>query len=251
MRVYYYSGRKSAMAEREEKGTGKRRTRRWITLGVTGGLILLILVAALALAAQLFGGEREFPVEPLQPRDYTLLSRIMGRVLQEIRTGSPKESELVLTPADVNSLLRIAANGATLKAMMGGGGSANRTTPQSLRYENGGFRIIAPVRTGLTWLRGGVIMVDMSVRPEKDGDKLTVDIPRLETGSLTPPGFLTERMRDHSLAKLRNREEYRRFDRCVRSFRIDEKNRLHLVYRPAELRKLLPAETRRLLGIGD
>lgn len=84
-------------------------------------------------------------------------------------------------------------------------------------------------------------MVDMSVRPEKDGDELTLDISRIKAGSIALPGFLVDRMRSQSLEEARNLEEYRLFDRCVKSLRIDEGNNLRIVYRPAELLKLMPS----------
>ena len=124
--------------------------------------------------------------------------------------------------------------------MFGGGSGGGKTKNYDARFENGRFEILSPVRTGLTWLRGGVIMVDMSVRPEKDGDELTLDISRIKAGSIALPGFLVDRMRRQSLEEARNLEEYRLFDRCVKSLRIDEENNLRIVYRPAELLKLMP-----------
>ena len=125
--------------------------------------------------------------------------------------------------------------------MFGGGSGGGKTKNYDARFENGRFEILSPVRTGLTWLRGGVIMVDLSVRPEKDGDELTLDISRIKAGSITLPGFLVDRMRRQSLEEARNLEEYRLFDRCVKSLRIDEENNLRIVYRPAELLKLMPS----------
>lgn len=49
-------------------------------------------------------------------------------------------------------------------------------------------------------------------------------------------------MRRQSLEEARNLEEYRLFDRCVKSLRVDEENNLRIVYRPAELLKLMPSK---------
>ena len=172
----------------------------------------------------------------LRPEDFKLISKLTARFSNEFLNGKPEESELVLTPGEIASLIRVSDNGALLR-MFGGGSGGGKTKNYDARFENGRFEILSPVRT---WLRGGVIMVDMSVRPEKDGDELTLDISRIKAGSIALPGFLVDRMRRQSLEEARNLEEYRLFDRCVKSLRIDEENNLRIVYRPAELLKLMP-----------
>lgn len=228
------------------KKTKRKRTWLWIV----GGLLLLVIAVALTVTALLFGGGREFPVDPLRPEDYALVGKLTGRLLIELRTGKPAESELVLTPGEVESVLRLADNGASLGAMPKGS-LPGKTKRHSFRYENGRFELVAPVETGAGWLWGGVIVVDTSVRPEKDDDSFTLDISRFKAGSITLPDFIVKRMRKQSLEELRNRKEYRQFDRCVKSIRIDGENNLHLVYRPVELLKLLPEESRRILLPGS
>lgn len=233
--------------EKTEKNA-KKRKRLWIVSGVAAGALLLLLGGALLFAAHLFGRGPEFPVEPLRPADYALAGKLTARLLNEIRAGKSGESELALSPAEVASILRIADNGASVQAMLKGGGSgANKTKPHDVRFENGRFEILVPVQTGLTWLWGGIIMVDLSVRPEKDDDKLSLDISRMRAGSFAVPGFLVEKTRRQSLDGIRDRREYREFDRCVKSVRVDDSGNFRIVYRPAEIDKLLPEETRRML----
>ena len=224
--------------KREPFVTCKKRL--WIILLPVLGVFAALFVAAFWIAALLFGGEPQLPVEPLRPEDFKLISKLTARFSNEFLNGKPEESELVLTPGEIASLIRVSDNGALLR-MFGGGSGGGKTKNYDARFENGRFEILSPVRTGLTWLRGGVIMVDMSVRPEKDGDELTLDISRIKAGSITLPGFLVDRMRRQSLEEARNLEEYRLFDRCVKSLRIDEGNNLLIVYRPAELLKLMPS----------
>ncbi len=228
------------------KKAKQKRKWPWIAGGIFGGLILLGLVAALIVSSLLFGGGREFPIDPLRPEDYALVGKLTGRLLTELRTGRPVESELVLTPKEVDSLLRLADNGVSLGTMPKGA-APGTTKQQNLRYENGRFEIVAPVQTGQEWLWGGVIVVDTSVRPEKEDESFTLDISRVKAGSITLPDFIVERMRKQSLENLRSQKEYQQFDRCVKSIRIDDENNLHVVYRPVELLKLLPEESRRIL----
>ena len=238
----------NAAVEKMGKSTKKRKRLR-IAVGVAAGVLLLLLGAALIFAANLFGRGPEFPVEPLRTEDYALAGKLTMRLLNEIRTGRPEESELVLSPAEIASLLRIAGNGASIQSMLKGRGNsgANRTRPHDIRFKDGRFEILVPVETGFTWLWGGVIMIDMSVRPEKDDDRLALDISRMRAGSLAVPRFLVEKARRRSLDGIRQRREYREFDRCVKSIRVDDANNLRIVYRPAEIDNLLPEETRRIL----
>lgn len=210
------------MAKKTETD-GKRKKRLWIILLPVFGVLAALFVAAFWIAALLFGGEPQLPVEPLRPEDFKLISKLTARFSNEFLNGKPEESELVLSPGEIASLIRVSDNGALLM-MFGGGSGGGKTKNYDARFENGRFEILSPVRTGLTWLRGGVIMVDMSVRPEKDGDELTLDISRIRAGSITLPGFLVDRMRRQSLEEARNLEEYRLFDRCVKSLRVDEEN---------------------------
>lgn len=235
------------MKNKVEKAQGKHRWL-WILLWVAGGLFLLALGAALLIASLLFGKGTEFPVEPLRQEDYALAGKLTGKLLNEIRAGKPQEVELVLSPAEVASLLRIADNGATVQTLLKGESPGkNRTKPHNIRFENGRFEIVAPVETGLGWLWGGIITVDMSVRPEKTEDGLRLDIFRMRAGALSVPDSIVENMRGKSLDEVKKREEYREFDRCVKSVRVDDGHNLRIVYRPAEIDRLLPAETRRLL----
>lgn len=168
------------MAKKTETD-GKRKKRLWIILLPVFGVLAALFVAAFWIAALLFGGEPQLPVEPLRPEDFKLISKLTARFSNEFLNGKPEESELVLSPGEIASLIRVSDNGALLM-MFGGGSGGGKTKNYDARFENGRFEILSPVRTGLTWLRGGVIMVDMSVRPEKDGDELTLDISRIRAG---------------------------------------------------------------------
>lgn len=207
------------------------------------GVILIILAAGIWLAWLLFGNVPQFEIDPLQPKDRELMAKLMGRFANELLggEGAPEESELILSPGEVNSLIRIYDNGIDLRSMFSGKSDKARVKNHNVRYENGRFEILAPVQTNLTWLWSGVIMTDMSVKPEKDGDSLTLDISRARAGSITLPGFLVDRFRENAVTSGQANEDYRKFDRCVKSIRIDDDHNLHIVYRPRELRSLVLA----------
>lgn len=221
--------------------TAKKKKRRllWKILIPVLALLLVVVIAALWFAALLFGGVPQLEVEQLQPEDYLLLNKLAGRFSNELLQGRPNESELILTPGEVNSLIRISDNGIDLRALVSGKRGKAKTKSHNARYENGRFEILSPVQTKLTWLWGGVIMADMSVRPEKEGDKLTLDISRAKAGSITLPNFIVRRIRENAVEAGRSHKDFRKFNRCVKSIRIDSADNLHIVYYPPELRNVL------------
>lgn len=91
------------------RGTGLwRRKRKRMERGKNGcgsfwlpvlGVFAALFVAAFWIAALLFGGEPQLPVEPLRPEDFKLISKLTARIFKRVPgTGSREESELVLTP---------------------------------------------------------------------------------------------------------------------------------------------------------
>ena len=224
------------------KAQKKKRGIFWKILIVTFGVLLVLFAAGFTVAMLLFGNVPQLETDPLQPEDYQLMNKLAGRLAGELLSGdgAPEESELVLSPGEVNSFVRILDNGVDLRNMLTGKGGGNtRIKNHNIRYENGRFELLVPVKTKLTWLRGGVIMADMSVKPGKDGDNLTLDISRARAGSISLPGFLVDRLRENAVNTGRLDENYRKLDRCIKSVRIDSDHNLHIVYRPRELRKLL------------
>ncbi len=228
----------------EKKQKKKRGFFRKILI-LTSGLLLVILAAGFWFAWLLFGNVPQFEIDPLQPEDYLLINKLMGRFSRELMSGegAPEESELVLSPGEVNSLIRIADNGIDLRKPSASGKTKPGFKNHNARFENGRFEILVPVKTKFTWLRGGVIMADMSVKPEKEGDNLTLDISRARAGSITMPGFLVDRFRENAVTTGRADENYQKFDRCVKSLKIDADHNLHIVYRPRELSRLILSGT--------
>ena len=98
------------MAKKTETD-GKRKKRLWIILLPVLGVFAALFVAAFWIAALLFGGEPQLPVEPLRPEDFKLISKLTARFSNEFLNGKPEESELVLTPGEIASLIRVSDNG--------------------------------------------------------------------------------------------------------------------------------------------
>ena len=79
------------MAKKTETD-GKRKKRLWIILLPVLGVFAALFVAAFWIAALLFGGEPQLPVEPLRSEDFKLISKLTARFSNEFLNGKPEES---------------------------------------------------------------------------------------------------------------------------------------------------------------
>ncbi|MDR0931979.1 MAG: hypothetical protein LBM70_03040 [Victivallales bacterium] len=206
---------------------------------VSAGILLLLSLIAFGVAALLFGKASQFQVEPLNAADSLLITKLMSRFANELQQNKASQSELIFNPKEVNSLIRIANNGVDPSKLFFGRIARIKTQPHRIRYENGKFEIIAPVQTKLTWLWGGVIMVEMSVHPRKVGDDLSAGITRVKWGAIKSPDFMLSKINDKAVARLRAHKDFSKFNRCVKSIQIDSDENLHIVYDPPEIRNTL------------
>ncbi len=226
----------------------KKRKWPWVLLGVVGGLILLVIITILVISSLLFDKAPEFPVDSLRQEDYTLATKLVGRLIGEIRSGRTAESELVLTPAEVASLVRCFDNGMSLQSMLKGESAPQgRTKPVSIRFEDGQFDVIAPCNTQIPILGSKTIVLDLSFRVEKDGSELTLEIPRLQAGAFSATSSIREKVRQEAITEFKKQREYREFDAIIKSIRVDENNALRIIYHPAEIDRLLPNDVRKML----
>ena len=138
-----------------DKAKKKKKGIFWKILIAALGVLLVVLAAGFWFVSLLFGNVPQLEVDPLQPEDYQLMNKLAGRFANELLSGNgaPEESELVLSPGEVNSLIRITDNGVNLRNLFSGKGEKVLFKNHNARYENGRFEILAPVKTRLTWLR--------------------------------------------------------------------------------------------------
>ena len=222
--------KRAAGSAKKEGPGGVPRFLLWFGAGFAGILLCLFLVAAL-----LFRPLPELPPVPLTSDDIAFQNELLMRITKEVFQGKPEESELILTPERLDSLLRIADNGFALTSLF-----LSKPALPPRYYEpalrNGALELTVPVVTPLRWLFGGVIQLAMTVIPEKEGELIDLDFRRFRLGSIPIPTWLVEQIAASELRKRRTTARFRKLDRAVKSLFIDNAGALHILYRPAELR---------------
>ena len=212
----------------EQPGRLKKK-RLLIACAVISGAILLIGIVG---AALFLSPWREIP--PVSPRqeDFLLQNKLFGRFFKEFsdRKNLPERSVLKLTPGEVNSLFRIAAN------------FQNKELPFPVRYyrpafsDKGVFSLTVPLRT---W--AGTVYTDAAFTIVKGPEGLKVTPVLLKVGRLPLPcegdgvaaGFVGSKV-----AEVGKDPNYELFDRAVESISFDGKH-LVVVYRPRKLVSLI------------
>lgn len=211
-----------------------------LLLWIGGGGILLLLVLAGVISYLLFSPLPSFPVPMLEVRDFAVQNRLLGQLMSELWSGRTDDSRIVLTPAETESLLRVAANGALIAGMAKGGDSGDGGNSYEVNYRDGGFDFVVPAYDSeWRWLFGGVLVLRGRVVPHKEGDDLRLEFPHLRLGRISLPPRLVEKAVRDWIAQQKEDKNFRRFNDTVRKIEINARGEVTVGYRPAELRKSL------------
>ena len=230
--------RKTAGTARKAAPVKKKSVKRKAGIGWKGWLLIAfaaLIGLLLILAALIFSPMRDIPPTPPAVEDAALQSRLLARISGEVIKGKPKESELILTPADVASLIRLSDNGFVLTS----GFTASTALPPryyEVKFANRRFDFVVPVDTGWRILFGGVIRLSMEVEIEKEGDEIDFNFSKFRAGRIPLPTWLVRDIALKELGKHRQDRNFLRFNRPVKSLFCDDDGNLHIVYRPGELR---------------
>lgn len=211
-----------------------------LLLWIGGGGIVLLLIVAGVISYLLFSPLPSFPVPMLEARDFAVQNRLLGQLMSELWSGRTEDSRIVLTPAETESLLRVAANGVLIAGMAKDSGSGDGGNSYQVNYRDGGFDFVVPAYDSeWRWLFGGVMVVRGRVIPHKAGDDLQLEFPHFRLGRIPlPPRFVEQVVRDW-IAHQKDNRDFRRFNNTVREIQINARGEVTIGYRPAELRRSL------------
>lgn len=211
-----------------------------LLLWIGGGGIVLLLIVAGVISYLLFSPLPSFPVPMLETRDFSVQNRLLGQLMSELWSGRTADSRIVLTPAETESLLRVAANGVLIAGMAKDSDSGDGGNSYEVNYRDGGFDFVVPAYDSKwRWLFGGVVVLRGRVIPHKAGDDFQLEFPHLRLGRLPLPPRLVEKAVRNWIAQRKDDKNFRRFNNTVREIDINSRGEVTIGYRPAELRKSL------------
>ena len=206
------------------------RKRLLIAGGFSLGVILLIGIIG---AALLLAPWQDIPAIYPQREDFQLQNRLLRRFFKEFsdRKNLPERSILKLTPEEVNSLFRIAAN------------FQGRDLPYPVRYYRpafsgkGVFSLTIPMRT---WM--GTVYTKAAFSITKGPEGLRITPVFLKVGRIPLPGSgsdgITAGILESQIAEVRQDPNYELFDQAVESISFDGSH-LVVIYRPRKLLGLI------------
>ena len=220
----------SAPAPSPEKPGKSKRKRLIFACSVTLGVLLLVGIAG---AALFLSPWREIP--PVTPpiEDFVVQSKLFRRFYKEFsdRKNIPERSTLKLTPGEVNSLFRVAAN------------FQGKELPFPVRYYRpafsgkGVFSLTIPLRT---W--AGAVYTDAAFTVAKGPEGLKVTPVSLKVGRVPLPcgseGGIAAGLIGSQIAEAAKDPNYTLFDQAVESISFDGEH-LVVVYRPGKLLELI------------
>ena len=200
-----------------------------------GGLLLLLLL--------LFTGHPRYPVPELTPGDWTFQANLLMRDLPRIFRSEPEDrATLHLTPEQVNSVLRFAANGGNLAAMFqytGAFAAVDDTLPFRASYDQGELDIAYAHDTGIPLLMGGFFPVRLRGRPELENGQLHILPSAAQVGRIPIGATMADFIIRNALKQLQNNGSLEKFLTVVERIKVDDAGNLELVYRPYELNRLI------------
>ena len=225
-----------AKAPKKTTKNGKKSAVRGIAV-----LLICFLGILLLLLFLLFTGHPRYPVPELTPGDWSFQANLLMRELPRILRSEPGElATLRLTPEEVNSVLRFAANGGNLAAMFqytGALSAQNGTLPFRASYDQGELDVAYAHDTGIPLLMGGFFPVRLRGRPELENGKLRILPSAARLGRIPVGATVADLIIRNALAQMQGHEAMEKFLAVVERIKVDDSGNLELVYRPYELNR--------------
>ena len=216
----------------------KRRILLYLLL-FAGILLLLIAAGAVFAASAVFDPAREYPVAVLNAEDLRLQQQLINRVTRELFRRKPsKESTIVLSHAEVKSLLRLLDFG-TSAAKVSGFYNGMELRYFELDFDGNDLQGVYPYDTGCGWFFGGVAHVSVAGKPDFDGERFRFKLRDCRVGAIQLPMPLAEKILAFQLEKLHQSRFYARFCELIKKVSIRENGSIAVTYNPAKLLPLL------------
>lgn len=202
-------------------------------------LLVVVVLGAVLLCAALFSPPEKIPFSPPEMEDLYLQQKLVRRLTNEVFRRRPKkESQIVLTEKEVNSLFRLTdcgLSGAKLAGRYSG------PLPRTFRpvFRSGRLHVVCPVDTNLRVLFGGVLKISAVLTPDFEDARLRVTVHDCRAGALPLSAALAERFLLDAAQEMQDAGVYAAFCGVVKKARVTKEGNVLLVYSPAQFLPLL------------
>ena len=201
--------------------------------------LTVAVLAAVMLCAAVFSPPETVPFAPPEMEDLYLQQRLVRRLTDEVFRRNPKrESQIVLTEREVNSLFRLADCG------LSGAKRAGRYSgplPRTFRpvFRDGRLHVVCPVDTNLRVLFGGVLRIGASLTPDFEDARFRVTVHECRAGALPLSSILAEKFLLDAAQEMQNAGVYAAFCGVVKKASVTKEGNVILVYSPAQFLPLI------------
>ena len=217
------------------RGGGRKRT----TVIVLLFSLTVAALAAVMLCAAVFSSPETIPFVPPEMEDLYLQQRLVRRLTDEVFRRQPKrESQIVLTEKEVNSLFRLAdcgLSGAKLAGRYSG------PLPRTFRpvFRNGRLHVVCPIDTNLRVLFGGVLKISAALTPDFEDTRLRVTVHDCRAGALPLSAAWAEKFLLDAAQEMQDAGVYAAFCGVVKKASVTKEGNVILVYSPAQFLPLM------------
>ena len=221
--------------EEASRGGGRKKT----TVIVLLSLLAVVVPAAVLLCAAVFSSPENIPFSPPETDDLYLQQRLIRRLTNEVFRRSPKkESQIVHTEKEVNSLFRLAdcgLSGAKLAGRYSG------PLPRTFRpvFRKGRLHVVYPVDTNVRVLFGGVLKISAILTPDFEDSRLRVTVHDCRAGALPLSSALAGKFLLDAAQEMQDAGVYAAFCGVVKKASVTKEGNVLLVYSPAQLLPLM------------
>jgi len=202
-------------------------------------LLAVVALGAVLLCAALFSSPEKIPFSPPEMEDLYLQQRLVRRLTNEVFRRKPKkESQIVLTEKEVNSLFRLAdcgLSGAKLAGRYSG------PLPRTFRpvFRNGRLHVVCPIDTNLRVLFGGVLKISAALTPDFEDTRLRVTVHDCRAGALPLSAAWAEKFLLDAAQEMQDAGVYAAFCGVVKKASVTKEGNVLLVYSPAQFLPLM------------
>jgi hypothetical protein len=200
------------------------------------GLIILLLV----LMAMVFDPPETYKASAMTSEHVVYQSAIINRLLPVVMKSKPGDtSRLILSPEEVNSILRFIENSGDLADFLAG---KSKKSPQpsgnpfKVEYLNGKFIVKFAADTGFRNPFGSYIVIKMKGRPVISEKDVLIDVDTAKIGDVPIPEKTAEIILKAIIDDYSKDDIFRQIRDTVKKAYVDPNQDLVIIYYPYKLR---------------